>query len=465
MRGRYFVLLCALAFVGCAYQLVHKGRINQSQVRAVKQGIQHTRQLSFKTDVPLLLESPAEARKILSEELSRKISDEEFRNEGAGGALVGLYPQGIDLKAANLKLLEDQVAAFYDGDEKIMVLLSGGTDAGLWFGLAQFIGQRDAVGQMVLAHELTHALQDQHFDLERKLDQLKEDDDRTLALSAVAEGDATLAGFDYVAGGLDPATVDKLVSDLSALPSEFVKDTPDIAPGVSEPVIFEYTAGAKFVAQALRRGGWSAVDAIYAKPPQSTRQVMHPSLYFEHFTSPVEVAFRCFDEPFDGWRKVEDDTLGEFLLQVLLKIHLKRQSEAELLAGYWRGDHMAILRKNSATAVAWLLVLESGYAADRFYSAYQEIAASLPEGLGVRRVERKGNSVLIVAGEAAPENRRIADCVWRTATVHALAPAAPTPMPVRAPSPTHHHAVFSVRPSMTSSHAEAADGWAVGTSR
>lgn len=454
--GRRLVLLCALALAGCAYQLVHRGQINQSQVRAVKQGIQLSRQLSFKTDVPLLLESPAEAEKILSAELTRKVSDEEFSNDGAGGALLGLYPPGIDLKAANLRILTDQVAAFYDGDEKIMVLLSGGTDAGFWYGLAQFVGQRDAVGQMVLAHELTHALQDQHFDLEKTLDKLKDDDDRTLALNAVAEGDATLAGFDYVLGGIDPATVQTLVLELSNLPAEFVKDAPDIPRGVSEPVVFEYSAGAKFVGEALRRGGWAAVDALYAKPPESTRQIMHPELYFEHFTAPVEVAFRCFDKPLDGWRKVEDDTLGEFLLQVLLKLHLQQESDAELLAGYWRGDHMAILRNGPATAVAWLVVLESAYAADRFSSAYQEISASLPAGLSARRIERRSNSVLVVAGVTAPESERMAQCVWRSASIQPPASTPFGPAPVSAPSGSRRQARFSPSPRlMAAPHVEA----------
>jgi len=426
--ARRLALLCALALGGCAYQLVYHGRINQALVRTVKQGIQVSRQLSFKTDVPLLLESPVEAEKILGAELTQKISDEEFKNEGNAGALIGLYPPGIDLKKANLKLLNEQVAAFYDGEEKIMVLLSGGTDAGFWYGLAQFIGQRDAVGQMVLAHELTHALQDQHFDLEKTLDKLKDNDDRSLALSAVAEGDATLAGFDYVLGGIDPATIQSLVSDLSHLPAEFVKEAPDIPRGVSEPVVFEYSAGSKFVGYALRRGGWAAVDALYAKPPQSTRQIMHPELYFEHFTPPVKVVFGCVDNPFDGWRKAEDDTLGEFLLQVLLKLHLKHEAEAELLADYWRGDRMVILRKGPATAVVWLLSQESSYAAERFSWTYRAIAASLPSGLETRRIDRRSNSVLVIAGLKASESERMAQCVWHgtslpTPTVSSFGPA------------------------------------------
>ncbi len=418
---RLLLRLVAILFstlAGCSYQLVHGGKINQSEVATVEAGIQRLRQLSFKTNVPILLETPKEASKILSEELTHKVSDQEFKDEGEAGALLGLYPPGIDLKAENLRLLESQVSAFYDGDEKVMVLLSGGTSAGLWYGLTQFIAQRDVIGEMVLAHELTHALQDQHFDLQRKLDELK-DDDRSLALTAVAEGDATLAGFAYVLGSSDPAIIDKLVLELNGLPGEFVKDTSGIAPGVSEPVAFEYAAGANFVARALRRGGWDAVDELYKKPPQSTRQIIHPELYFDRFTPPVEVAFGCYERPVDGWRKSEDNTMGQYLLEVLLENNLTSHEDARVLADYWRGDHMKILRNGPNLAVAWVLVLESSYAAERFASTYASIIPRLPGGSSLHRVEQRAEKVVVIAGQKPEQSEKAATCVWNSLSLKA----------------------------------------------
>ena len=73
------------------------------------------------------------------------------------------------------------------------------------------MAQRDITGEMILAHELTHALQDQHFHLEHMMDAVKDNDDRDLALKALAEGDATLSGFGYVNGKLDNATINTIL--------------------------------------------------------------------------------------------------------------------------------------------------------------------------------------------------------------------------------------------------------------
>ena len=125
----------------------------------------------------------------------RDYTDNRLEADWVAGALTGLYPAGLDLKAESLKLLKSQVAGFYDPHGKEMVLVEGGADVGVWNNAAQFMIQRDVVGEMLLAHELTHALQDQNFDLESSLDKVKDNDDRALALKSVAEGDATHRGF------------------------------------------------------------------------------------------------------------------------------------------------------------------------------------------------------------------------------------------------------------------------------
>ena len=107
--------------------------------------------------------------------------------DAVAGALTGLFPAGLDLKAASLKLLKSQVAGFYDPHGKEMVLVEGGANLGIWNSAAQFMIQRDLVGEMLLAHELTHGLQDQNFDLGTNLDQVKDDDDRALPTGEVGE--------------------------------------------------------------------------------------------------------------------------------------------------------------------------------------------------------------------------------------------------------------------------------------
>ena len=124
---------------------------------------------------------------------------------------------------------------------------------------------------MILAHELTHALQDQNFDLE--LADGRESpttSDAMLAFKALVEGDATLAGFAYVRGGMDDTLADFITAHLTDLPQISAAKETNVPDALSIPFIFQYAEGAAFVREAYRRGGWDAVDAAFREPPEST---------------------------------------------------------------------------------------------------------------------------------------------------------------------------------------------------
>ena len=161
--------ICAVAALillrGCSYSLVNGDRVNSQQAAKIESGIQDIRQLRFKRPVPLVVKTPDEAESMMEADLMRDYTDNQLEADAVAGALTGLFPAGLDLKAASLKLLKSQVAGFYDPHGKEMVLVEDGDDLGIWNSAAQFMIQRDVVGEMLLAHELTHALQDQNFDL------------------------------------------------------------------------------------------------------------------------------------------------------------------------------------------------------------------------------------------------------------------------------------------------------------
>ena len=80
-------------------------------------------------------------------DLMRDYTNNQLKADGVAGALTGLYPAGIDLKAASLKLLKSQVAGFYDPHGKVMVLVEGGDNIGIWNSATQFMIQRDIVAR------------------------------------------------------------------------------------------------------------------------------------------------------------------------------------------------------------------------------------------------------------------------------------------------------------------------------
>ena len=128
------------------------GKINQAQAAAVEQTIQEVRRLKLKDKVPVEVRSTEEAGKLLEAELESEYTPESIETDGRAGALIGLYPPGVNLKAANMSLLESQVIAFYDFKKKTMVIVNGALER-------EFPGQppelQSKLDGMILAHEFT----------------------------------------------------------------------------------------------------------------------------------------------------------------------------------------------------------------------------------------------------------------------------------------------------------------------
>src|SRR5271168_575661 len=106
LRLMIAAVAAAMLFAGGAYNLVSGGRVNQKQPEKIEAGIQDLRQLRFKQPLPLVVKSADQAGAMMEADLMRDYTDNRLRVDGVAGALTGLYPAGIDLKAESLKLLK-----------------------------------------------------------------------------------------------------------------------------------------------------------------------------------------------------------------------------------------------------------------------------------------------------------------------------------------------------------------------
>jgi hypothetical protein len=413
--------ICAVAALlllrGCAYSLVNGDRVNSQQAAKIEAGIQNLRELRFKQPVPLVVKTPDQAESMMEADMMRDYTDNQLAADAVAGAVTGLYPAGLDLKAASLKLLKSQVAGFYDPHGKEMVLVEGGADLGIWNSAAQFMIQRDVVGEMLLAHELTHALQDQNFDLESSLDKVKNDDDRGLALKCVAEGDATISGFAYAMGRMDDSVADSLANDLKQLPQALAADAPNTPEGLSAPLLFQYSDGVRFVGEAYRRGGWSAVDALYRNPPQSSHQILHPSLYFDSNAPAPRIELAGYDRIMSGWKKADDDTYGELLLRIILERNLGKQSNEIELASRWIADRMIILQESHGVNVIWMLAFSNAQSASHFAVVYATLLDRLLGDSTPHRIDTRSNAVLVVIGDGADYFETLAPAIWNASAI------------------------------------------------
>jgi hypothetical protein len=193
--------------------------------------------------------------------------------------------------------------------------------------------------------------------------------------------------------------------------------------GLTAPMIFQYADGVRFVAEAYRRGGWAAVNAIYADPPQATLQIMNPELYFAHRAQLVEIDLTGYQGVLKDWSKADDDTYGAMLLKVIIQRNLGMTAPEIALVEHWTGDRMIIVQKGHALTVLWIIGFRDGETARRFGEVYGSILDKISQPEMLHRVQVKTPNVLIAIGDGARQFDRLAPAIWQASTIKRVTPA------------------------------------------
>lgn len=255
---------------------------------------------------------------------------------------LGLLPGGTSLRDAYLDLQSGQVAGYYSVDEKRLFVVSRSGGVG-------------PTQRVTYAHEFTHELQDQHFDLAKLIGTATDQDDRALARLGLIEGDAVSAQATWMSSNLTGADLAQLLADASdpaALAA--LQRAPAI---LRTTALYPYTEGLAFVDALIARGGYTAVDAAFADPPASTAQILHPDLYATR-VQPVAIKLPATlaGSLGAGWSLLGEDTLGEIQLRGWLTADgIDAQSAATAAAG-WAGDRVAILAGPSGQVALTLVI-------------------------------------------------------------------------------------------------------------
>ena len=182
-----------------------------------------------------------------------------------------------------LDLYQSQVLAYYDPPSKTFYTIRQLPDA------VKSMPMGGALDAGVAVHELTHALQDQHFNIGAKDLALRDDVDAGLAYHALIEGEASLVMLAYMVEQSGGSFDEMINSDLfsGALSSAASQNLPADGPRYFvEMLKFPYLDGLRFVIEAYRRGGWKELDRVDANPPRSTREILHPGDYFAPLSPP-----------------------------------------------------------------------------------------------------------------------------------------------------------------------------------
>ena len=309
-------------------------------------------------------QSREQLRQYVQERLREEMPPDELRGLQAAYAAFGLIPDTLDLEKLMLDLYTEQVAGYYDPKRDAFYMVEG--------------TPRDLL-RPTLAHELVHALQDQHANLDSLISR-KRGNDRQTAAQAAIEGHATLVMFAILAGASGdfdatalPDMREQLGPLMEAQNSQFpvFRSAPRI---IRETMLFPYIGGAGFMQEIWRSQANTSTRfaaPLGARLPQSTEQVLHTrEKFISRRDDPTEIRFA--QQP--AGKVVYENTLGELELGILLG----EQHGTRVAAAGWDGDRFRLVELNGRPVLLWQSVWDDQASADRFAAAYQQVGARRP---------------------------------------------------------------------------------------
>jgi hypothetical protein len=380
-------------------------------------GIKQTVHSSFKTK--------DEIERSIIKDLDENTPASDFLATQKTLTKLGLVSKDFRLRDYIVQLLREQVAGFYEPKTKEFYLAA-------WLPVSE--------QKRVIAHELVHALQDQHFNLRRFERWPKGDSDAELAAHALVEGEATLVmiEYDFEQQGmkLDLSKIGSLTDGMIDQDSDNdSKNYPVLAGApkvLKENLQFPYLYGAGFVGAVLKSRSWTGLDSSYVTLPTSTEQIMHPERFLNR-DDPVKIEVPELTGALDSdWKKVDGDVNGEFGYLVTLAEFIPKRA-AKLAAAGWGGDRYA-LYENTATGALFLAQFttwDTENDAREFFEAYSDRTGkryklakpmeSNPQrrvcetGEGLASIELRGKDVVMIEGAQTREQlARASERMWQS---------------------------------------------------
>ena len=325
--------------------------------RVVQREVSQMRGLEFKQPVTLRVLTPAKLREHLQQQFDQEWPREKARDQVLTLAAFDLLDPDTDLYQLYLDLYSEQVTGLYDPETKELYVVSDASGVSV-------------LGRMTLAHELTHALQDQYYDLQKLgygKDRAERDSERLAGLQGLVEGDASLLQAQYMRT-FSPLDWARFSAEYSRIDMSKFNQAPS---AISAGLTFPYNDGATFVKSLYTSGGWDAVNAAFSSPPQSTEQILHPQRY-RSGDMPRDVTLAPLTDTLgSGWQLVDQDILGEFST----RLHLAQRLEmitATLAAEGWGGDRYATYSNDAqkTLVLVWQTVWDSEAEASEFVNTY-----------------------------------------------------------------------------------------------
>jgi hypothetical protein len=325
----------------------------------------------FRRDVPLAFMTRAELARYLHDFFDDEYPEQKARADQR--TLVGfdLLAPAVDLRKLRWRLLEENVAGFYDERPGRKQLYAVSPQKRL-----------TPANQMILSHELRHALQDQYVNVHGMLPaSISDFDDRRLAFLSLLEGDANFVMERFLFQRLGVERPEGPDQPATGLVGPLLSEAP---PVLRDQLLMPYLVGRPLAAAVWRQGGGNALREAWRRPPDTTEQVLHPEKFFRReAAAPIALDY----EP-TGGQVISEGVLGELLTRTLLG------AGGEEAAAGWGGDRYRVWDLSGRTLLVWRSVWDT--ATDK-----QEFVAMLRKSFAGRRgngAHRRG--FLAFSGEA-----------------------------------------------------------------
>jgi len=340
------LIIAAIIAGGCG-----KSDSLRPDLEQVSSDVVEIRGLTPKNEVEYRFVTSDQLRELLVSDFEEEYPQEEARIDQEVYVLLDLMEQDQDLYTILVDVYSEQIIGFYDYDSGELYVVSDREELG-------------PMEKVTFAHEYTHALQDQHFDLSSLPLQEEGNSDLSTAAVSLLEGDALLAQYNYMMSNLSADELQAVLEESQEAETEQFEAAPRF---IRESLLATYLEGFNFV---LDLGEWEDINQAYADLPQSTEQILHPEKYLVR-DEPQDVTMPDLESALGaGWSQLDSDVLGELGIRIYLETFVAKYV-AEVAAAGWDGDRYLYLKNaEGEKLLALRSTWDSDSDAEEFFDAY-----------------------------------------------------------------------------------------------
>ncbi len=413
------IIIISVFLVALFISAIYAYEVGPEQIKWAAGKAAGINKLQLKENVKTLyVEDKDELIEVLRKEFRKEYPEKRYEALEQISRKIGFYFKKVETEEELLQSEAEAIAGLYDDEEKAIYIVTSSLAEQLQDELADSLERKcgyvarvydDPVWEdwyrkhgtdFTLVHEVTHAIQDQHYDLMEWKNQYETNTDALLAIKSVIEGTAeyTERGYLYGQFGIDMNDLVDVYEILELIRNGEEQEGAFFPQNAcNEDVTYQYRLGTfpyiyglALVQRRNRKGGWNAVHDMHYNSPLSTEQVIHPDKYFD----PKKIDWPTFITPPDlsrilpeSYSFLDTDSMGEYRINLLLLDLIFEARDAIRISEGWDGDRYMAFENadDGGIAFIWLTVWDNGSEAAEFFEFYKNI---------INRKEIAGNVIL-----------------------------------------------------------------------